>query len=127
GRYHLSRLDFSAPWAALVADEGPPIPAPTWTAVLSIDAHVRGYDIRPDGAAVALTYEGDVGVDVGLVPLPGPGAEPGPLRPLIDDALEHREVVFRPHHDELLFRTRLRLSLQGASVMAVQVLPVRAP
>ena len=66
-------------------------------------------------------------VDVGLVPLPGPGAEPGPLRPLIDDALEHREVVFRPHHDELLFRTRLRLSLQGASVMAVQVLPVRAP
>ncbi|NJL71533.1 MAG: hypothetical protein HC888_07895 [Candidatus Competibacteraceae bacterium] len=45
-------------------------------------------------------------------------------RVLLDDAYEHREVAFRPGHDELLFRTRIRIDQPKGSMLVVHALPL---
>jgi len=143
GTYKLSRLDFDRPWAALaevealegqddddeddeddggVLDLGGSRLSPellTWTAVFATPAHVRGLDIDARGGRVALTYDGDEGVDVGIVRLPEKGGEAGALTVWMDDGYEHREVGFRRRGDELLFRTRIRLDDPGAWFLAL--------
>ncbi|EDM75676.1 hypothetical protein PPSIR1_15770 [Plesiocystis pacifica SIR-1] len=151
--YALTRVDLGRPWAAIEAelfgeespekaggDELPetalapttatvPLETITWTPVLNQDSHIRGYAIHPRGDRVAMTVEGDLGVDVAVVPLPARGAEPGPRRLIIDDALEHREVAFRfgtgedPSADLLSFRTRLRLEVEGAYLFVAHAAP----
>lgn len=124
--FTLSRLDFDRPWAELIDDgEGPPEqPTLRWTKLASVDSHMRGFDIDPTGRQIAMTYEAALGVGVGIVALPAAGGEPGPLRVLLDDSYEHREVAFRPGHDELLFRTRIRLEQPKGSMLVVHALPL---
>lgn len=125
-RYSLTRLDFDRPWTELIADtEQPPLGPEiiTWTPVVSVDSHMRGFDIDPEAQAVAFTFEGDLGVDVGLAPLPAAGGQAGNMQVLLDDAYEHRDVGFRPQHDELLFRTRIRIEEPGASLLVLHAIP----
>lgn len=143
-QFLLSRLDLGAALAELaepddetepISDENadplaaPPRPlspeAVTWTSVLSVDNHVRGFDVHRDGTLVALTVEGDLGVDVATVPLPGPGGSPGELRRIVDDTREHREVAFREPQGELLFRTRVRLDDLDATLLATHAIALQ--
>jgi hypothetical protein len=113
GRYTLSRLDFDRPWTEII----------TWTSVVTVEGHMRGFDIEPQARAVAFTFEGDLGVDVGLTRLPAAGGQPGPLQVILDDVYEHRDVYFRPHHDELLFRTRIRMEQPEGTLLVVHAIP----
>lgn len=127
-RYTLARLDFDRPWTELIGDGeqlplGPEIIR--WTSVVSVDSHMRGFDIDPLARAVAFTYEGDLGVDVGLAPLPLAGARAGGVRVILDDGYEHRDVGFRPQHDELLFRTRVRIEQPDASLLVLHAMPIQ--
>jgi hypothetical protein len=129
-RYTLARLDFDRPWTELISDGEQPPPGPeiiSWTPVVSVDSHMRGFDIDPQARAVAFTYEGDLGVDVGLAPLPLAGGRPGEMQVILDDAYEHRDVGFRPQHDELLFRTRVRIEKPGASLLVLHAMPMQIP
>lgn len=88
----------------------PPSPLnPTWTTVVKVSRHMRGYDVDLAGRKVAYTMGADDKVDVAMVALPGPGASPSIPTMLVADETEHREVSFRPGHEELLFLTRLPL------------------
>jgi hypothetical protein len=108
--YHLSRLDFD------------PTQAVVWTEVVEVGGHMRGFEIDPRGKTVAFTYEGGSGVDVVLAPLPEKGGAAGELRVILDDAHEHRDVGFRPQHDELLFRTRIRLERPEATLLTTHAI-----
>jgi hypothetical protein len=126
-RYSLARLDFDRPWTELIGDGEQPLGPEIirWTLVVSVDSHMRGFDIDPQARAVAFTYEGDLGVDVGLAPLPLAGGRAGGVRVILDDIYEHRDVGFRPQHDELLFRTRVRIEQPGASLLVLHAMPMR--
>jgi hypothetical protein len=94
---------------------------------VSVDSHMRGFDIDPQARAVAFTYEGDLGVDVGLAPLPSAGGQPGEMQVILADAHEHRDVGFRPQHDELLFRTRIRIEKPKASLLVLHAIASQIP